>query len=259
MEIDIDKNRAFRYGDGLFETVIYKNNQLQHWPLHINRLKKGCAIMQFESNFLFENDFLKSQVLSKIKTTEISKAKRIKIIVWRQDGGLYTPISNIINYEISISDLVINDIQILTKVGIAKNIFLNYSVTSMLKTTNAIPYVLAGLEKKNRNLDDILLLDNLGNIAEGSSSNIFWEKNDIIYTPSLTCGCIAGVGREYILLKAKEKNITIIDGQFKVEELKNADCVILTNVVGIKKIATIENHIIPNKLSVLSKILPELI
>lgn len=256
MQIDIETNRAFRYGDGLFETIIYKNNQLQHWKLHENRLQKSCKIMQFEANFLFENNFLYHQILAKLTLMQPFEKKRIRLQLWRKDGGLYTPITNEIEYAISITDFVEMPDNQSIAIGIAKDICLNYSAISMLKTTNALPYILAGLEKKARNLDDILLLDSQGNVSEGSSSNVFWESKNQIYTPSLDCGCIAGVTRKFILQSAKNKNITIIEGKFKVQDLKNADTIIFTNVASIKKINCLDDLTFKNNGNILSKIVP---
>lgn len=245
MEIKTKENRAFRYGDGLFETIIFKNKELQFWNLHLERLKKGCEILHFNANLLFENDFLKIKVLEKIEY--ISENKKIRINIWRKDGGLYTPKTNEIDFKINIFDfepqIEIENIE----VGISKNVFLNYSAISMLKTTNSLLYVLAGIEKNERKIADILLLDNHGNISEGNMSNIFWEKSGIVYTPSLRCGCILGVRRANILNILKENQVQVIEGEFPVDNLYNADGIILTNVAGIKIINAIEGKNIHSK------------
>ena len=116
-----------------------------------------------------------------------------------------------------------------------------YNKISMLKTTNSLLYILAGLEKKERNLEDIILLDTDGNVAEGSMSNLFWEKDTIIYTPSIGCGCIAGVKRASIIQNLKAKNIELKIGKYTLDELKESDGAILTNVAGIKIIECFEN------------------
>src|SRR5690606_1335213 len=110
---------------------------------------------------------------------------------------------------------------------------LSYSALSSLKTCSALPYVLAGIEKKSRNLDEILILDGQNRLAECSSSNLFWLKNGNIYTPSLESGCIAGVMRRHILHQARQSRIEIQEVLENPETLLTADQVFCCNVTGV--------------------------
>jgi len=67
---------------------------------------------------------------------------------------------------------------------------------SAFKTLNALPYVLAGNYRKQLGVDEVILLDTHGHLAECVASNLFWLKDGMLYTPSLNTGCIGGIIRQ---------------------------------------------------------------
>ena len=115
---------------------------------------------------------------------------------------------------------------------------------SNFKTCNSSPYILAGLNKQERNLDDVILLNDKGRISEASSSNIFFIKKNKIITPSLSEACIAGTMRKTILEIALEKKYIIQETQIKLTHLQNFEEIWLTNAIsGIKWVAQIGQNI----------------
>ena len=102
---------------------------------------------------------------------------------------------------------------------------------SQIKTTNSIPNVLAGIYKDENNLDECIMLNDLGRITEAISSNIFLYKNHNIYTPALDEGCMDGVMRRQILKVAGEMNINIFEGMLNGSMLLQADEMFLTNAI----------------------------
>ena len=70
---------------------------------------------------------------------------------------------------------------------------------SNLKSSNALYYVMAGLYKKQLGIEDCLVLNTEGRIAEAISSNIFLIRGNELFTPGLEEACVAGVMREYII------------------------------------------------------------
>lgn len=228
-DVLFSQNRAFRYGDGIFETIIFENSALKLWDLHLNRLKKGIEILKFEGVDLIE---IENQILAKIQ--DHSKSYRIRLQLWRIDGGLYTPQTNQTQFFIAVSAYSKHtDIQVLDT-DFAKSIYLNYSLISSLKTCNALPYVLASIEKKERNLGEIIILSSDGFLAECSASNLFWIKDNVLFTPSLSTGCVAGVMREHILNQAKTKNFKTEIGEWKPVVLNQADLVFCSNITGLR-------------------------
>ena len=91
----------------------------------------------------------------------------------------------IVSHEIRNTGYCILNENPITKISFSDKIKLHFSLFSPYKTLNSLPYVLAGIEKTERNLEDLILLDSQNNISESTSANIFWIKNDKIFTPNL--------------------------------------------------------------------------
>lgn len=97
---------------------------------------------------------------------------------------------------------------------------------------------MAAQERKDRELDELILLDQMGKVAEASASNIFWRKGNKVFTPSLSCGGIDGVGRRAILSKIPR---LITEGVFGPNDLLKADQVWVSNVTGISYLEKIDS------------------
>lgn len=231
-------NRAFKYGDSLFETIRIFNGKIPFLNYHLSRLEKGMDILGMNNS----NDFF-NHILFEIN--QLSQAKgnwKIRLTVFRNDGGLYATKDHSFQFLIEKTVLEKSFFELNEKgliVGVGKDKILSHHVLSELKTGNSLAYVLAGIEKNKNAWDDILIQNNKGEIAEGLSSNLFIVINNKIITPPLSSGCIAGTMRQFLLEKQfveiEEKNIT-------KELLFQAEAVFLTNAIqGIKWVSRIEN------------------
>lgn len=231
-------NRAFSYGDGIFETMIVRRGTCTLLPYHFRRLEKGAAILKME--LAFDEQKLESYIWQ-LATENPHSLLRMRLQLWRREGGLYTP-------EQTESEFLLTAGPFETpsytkeKVGFAKTIKLAYSAWSGLKTMSALPYVLAGLEKKERQLDDLILTDTNGHVAECTSANLFWFKNGRWNTPKLESGCVAGVMRAYLLDQMRKKQIPVQEVLLPHEELVEADMLIASNVTGLYSIRKLDKH-----------------
>lgn len=76
-------------------------------------------------------------------------------------------------------------------------------------------------------------------MSECLTANIFWLKEDILYTPSLTTGCIAGIGRKNILKLCAVESVSVAEGLFQLADLPAAEVVFTSNVTGLRAIQSI--------------------
>lgn len=233
-------NRAFLYGDGLFETMLLKEGKVRFLPDHWERLLAGTAAFKMQLPQGFTLEYLYSSIPILAERTGLGNNARVKLQVWRKAGGLFTPTESEAEWAIFVYPLSENAQVIKEKVGFYEDVRLHFSSISSYKTCSALPYVMAGIAKKERQLDDIVLFDVYGNIAECSVSNIFWLKNGQLFTPAIESGCIAGVMRKQLLSKANELGIKVIEGLFPTIELLEAEAVLTCNVAGIQQIRQIE-------------------
>ncbi len=234
-------NRAFKYGDALFETIRIINGKPCFLDDHFKRLKKGMQVLKMHSGTISFND-LKDQIVRLIEKNHIKKGGRVRLTVFRSADGLYTPEGDEgKSYVIEASPLN-EDAYILNEKGISIDIYSEIKrrrdVLSQIKTTNNIPHVLTGIYKRENNLDDCIVLNDQDRIVETISSNIFLYKNNNIYTPSLDEGCMDGVMRRQVLKVAKELNINVFEGMVNGSMLLQADELFLTNAIkGIEWVA----------------------
>ena len=106
---------------------------------------------------------------------------------------------------------------------------------------------LARVEALNEGYDEAIMLNNQGNIAEGSAENIFVLKNDQIITPPLTAGVLEGITRDSVIQIIKENGGQVIEADLDREDLYVADEVFMTGTAAeVKSVTTIDQVIIGN-------------
>ncbi len=227
------KNRGFRYGDALFESIRVINGKPCFVEDHFMRLKKGMETLKLRPGKISFND-LKGQIEELLKKNNVKQGGRVRLSVFRSGEGLYTPDKDEKSYVIEAKHIEDNEYT-LNEVGLKVDTFNDLKMyrnsLSQIKTTNSIPNVLAGIYKKESDLDECILLNDAGRIAEAISSNIFLYKNNNLYTPSLDEGCMDGVMRKQIIKVAKDLNINVFEGMLNGTMLLQADEMFLTNAI----------------------------
>ncbi len=236
-------NRAFEYGDGIFESIIARKDSIQFWQSHYQRLMEGCKALHFEMPESFNAAFLESTIFTLAQLNNLYDFFRIKINVWRQAGGLYTPTQHNVHFLLRVYPFQPKREQVKQKAIFFQDVPLVYSTISPFKTLNSLPYVLAGIAAQKQQAQDAILLSSEGYIAETIASNIFWIKGNQIFTPSLLCGGKRGVMQEKILEKIKNLEISLQIGEFSPQDLLDAEVVFTCNIAGLEVIESIENTI----------------
>jgi branched-chain amino acid aminotransferase/4-amino-4-deoxychorismate lyase len=224
-------DRAFQYGDGFFETIRYEQQRLQNWPDHTDRIQEGLSALHLTFPDSVSIDTLPQLIDQLLTANQLQlQTARIKVQIWRQPGGLYTPTTHQANVLISARLGQPFTLSQRTKVGIFDAVRLSSSPVSGIKTLNALPYVLAGLAKLENQSDDMILLDQSGHLAECIASNLFWFSGNQLITPSLATGCINGITRRRLLRAFPDAQ----EGLFTSDDLVSADAVFAANVAGLQ-------------------------
>jgi branched-chain amino acid aminotransferase len=238
-------NRGLRYGDGLFETMKIKNGNLILTDEHFARLWKGMQVLQFTIPKHFNPDKLQGDILFLAKKNCHEKAARVRINVFRGDGGLYDAADNFPNYTIETWPLPEGNGEWNSNgldMGIYNDVKKSCDILSNLKHNNYLPYVMAAIEAKKQKWNDAIVLNTYGRICDSTIANIFFIKNEIIYTPALSEGCVAGVMRKHVLNELTAAGFTCIEKEISTEELLGADEVFLTNsIYNIRWVKSIDD------------------
>jgi branched-chain amino acid aminotransferase len=224
-------NRAFKYGDGLFESMRLMKGKLKFPELHAERLQKGMKALKIDGYSQADSWFLKEKVEELARRNKI-KHGRLRLTVYRDAEGLYAPTQNKMAYCLEIQPLD-EPRYFLNERGLIMDVYtelpkpLNW--LSNIKTCNSLTYVMAGIYKQQNKLDDVFLLNQNRFLCEANSSNIFvWYQNHL-YTPALSEGCVEGVMRRVVIQLALDNNIPVTEAQINPEILNEADEVFLTN------------------------------
>jgi 4-amino-4-deoxychorismate lyase len=232
------ENRALNYGDGLFETMKFTEGKILYLQHHFERLQSGTKAfhMKLPSGLTIES--LQKNIVILASANNLKEA-RVKILVWRKSGGLFTPESEETDYLILMKEWQSGP-SLKSKVIFCSE-RKNYSTLSRFKLLSSALYIMAGIEKKEKNVDDAILLNHKDEIVECLNSNIFWEKDSVFYTPAITTGCIEGVMRKQIIAQLKTQGVSVEEGHYPKEKLLSADFVFTSNIAGLSPIAFIEN------------------
>ncbi len=231
-------NRSFRYGDGIFESIRVIKGQIHLIDYHLDRLLDGVEFLKIELPNNWTKAFFKKKIWELMEKNGEDRNGKIRLSIFRSDGGLYTPKTSKGNYLIEFEEYNADQF-ILNKKGLKVEVFSEMekacNLYSNFKSSNALIYVLASIYKKEEGLDDCLLVNSQNRIAEGISSNVFMVKDGQIVTPPLSEGCVAGVMRSHVLDIMQENDIDYRVAPILLEDLFQADEIFLTDSVkGIR-------------------------
>ncbi len=241
-------NRAFLYGDQCFETIKIINQKPCFIDLHLHRLQKSTQIVQLDIDTsslhkTIEQLILKNQVIH----------GRLKIMVYRSDGGKYMPKENtpqvlIMTYSGG-GAYKLNPVGF--RVGICETARKTISPLGFFKSSQSFSYILASLEREKRDLDELFILNDKEVICEAISSNIVAVKNNILYTPPLSDGCIAGIMRTVLFDISNRNQIKMEEKTLSIPFLKECDELFICNSQqGIQWIEWFDKKNYSNKMSI---------
>lgn len=231
------ENRGFKYGDAIFETIKVNNNRIVFWEDHYFRLMASMRMLRMKIPMQFTLEFLEKEILKTVAVQENSNSYRIRMNVYRKDGGLYAPKTNEIDYLIDVKPINYITKEIY-KVDVFKD-FYNYSgLLSTIKTNNRMVNTLASIYAEENDLDNCVLINEKKGVVEVTNANIFVLKGNTIKTPSLSEGCIKGITRKKVIdIISKNEEYTLEETTISPFEIQKADEVFITNaIIGIQAI-----------------------
>jgi branched-chain amino acid aminotransferase len=229
-------NRSFRYGDGFFETLkVYQGNVLLA-DLHFERLLASLHLLHFDIPTHFTKAFFVKQITDLCVKNNVSHMARVRLAIFRSDGGLYDPVNNLPNFIIQSWELSRTVLE-LNQNGLVTDIFPDVKKScdklSSLKSNNCLPYVMAAMYAKQHRLNEAILLNQYGRVADSTIANLFIVRDKVIYTPPLSEGGVCGVMRKYLL--RTELPFKVQEKPLDIDDLENADEIFLTNAIyGIR-------------------------
>jgi branched-chain amino acid aminotransferase len=227
-------NRGLRYGDGIFETMKMIDGNIIFANEHFARLWKGMMTLQFDIPKHFTPEKLTAEITALATKNKHDKAARLRLTVIRGNGGLYDAVNHKPNYIIETWPLPQSSNTLNTNglvLGLYSDAKKSCDVLSNIKHNNYLLYAMAALYAKKQQWNDAVVLNSNGNICETTIANIFMVKDDVVITPALTEGCVAGIMREQVIACLKTNNYTIKQTAVTYDMLLQADEVFITNAI----------------------------
>lgn len=227
------QSRGLRYGDGLFETIKVKAGQLINADEHFARLWQGLQLLQFAIPRPFSPNQLEDQILALVQKNKLTSA-RVRLTVYRGNGGLYDPQTHTPQYIIEATELPQGNGEWNSNglvLGIYPDVRKCCDLVANIKHNNYLPYLMAALCAKTEKWNDAIVLNMHGRICDTTIANIFMVKNETVYTPALAEGCVAGVMRKQILALLRQQQLPVVEQPIEQAELLQADEVFVTNAI----------------------------
>jgi branched-subunit amino acid aminotransferase/4-amino-4-deoxychorismate lyase len=240
-------NRSFRFGDGCFETMRLISGQIPLADFHFQRLFTTLEKLQFSWPSFFTPTYLMAQIEELASKNGHQKNARIRMTLFRGNGGLYDPENLNVNWLIQtwpLEELSPKLHQNGLEIGIYPGGFKAADAFANLKTNNFLLYSQAALYAKQQHWNDALVLNHRGAIADATIANFFLIKGNHIITPPLSDGPLAGVMRRYLLEQLPRHQFTVAEETIFPAMLAGADAAFISNAVfGIRWIRSIGENL----------------
>lgn len=240
-ENKLTHNRSFLYGDAVFETLKIVQGKILFLEDHYFRLMASMRILRMEIPMDFTMEFFEEQLLSTVKNEGCLDSARVRITVYRNDGGYYLPLTNTISYLIHATPLQ-SQVYVLEskscEVDLYKDFYISKQLLSTLKTTNKVLHVTASIYAYENDLDNCILLNESKNVVEVLQGNIFMLQGTKLITPPISEGCCNGILRKQLIALAKKmEGLEVVEEIISPFDLQKADELFYTNVIkGIQSI-----------------------
>lgn len=225
-------DHGFLYGDGVYETMRSYKGVVFKIDEHINRLYKSASLISLD--LPEDRSILKNAVYKTLHANSLKDAY-IRLTISRGEGDIgldpelcKEPTVVIITKEFK------GYPKTLYKKGIKliiANIRRNHkkSLDPQIKSLNFLNNILAKIEAKRAGAYEALMLNINGKIAEGTISNVFFVKDDVIFTPSAKCGILDGITRQTVIEIIRKSGFRFKEGFFNEKEIYSAKEVFITN------------------------------
>ena len=234
-------NRAFLYGDGVFETVKILDQKVLFLEDHYFRLMSSMRVVRMEIPMHFTLEYFEEQLLSLAAIKNLGASARARITVYRNEGGYYLPEQHEVSFLIDIVALnqSLYEIELgAYEVDLFKDFYITKQLLSSIKTTNKLINITGSIFAKENGLDNCLLLNDSKNVVEALQGNLFMVMGNQLITPPVAEGCLNGVMRKQLIDLAKKMDgMEFLEAPISPFDLQKADELFITNVIkGIQPI-----------------------
>ncbi len=227
-------DRAFRYGDAAFETMLSRKGQVQFWEEHYFRLMAAMRILRMSIPMTYTPEYLEQEIIRTVKSADLlGTDARIRLQVGRGPGGTYMPQSDEVYFVIEAGTLDTVPFQV--GEGLHVDVFRDHkkarNLLSSVKSSNALFYIIAAQWARENDLDDCLILNEDNQVIESTRSNLFLYLNDgkRLVTPEKDSGALKGIMQKKVAELSEKLGLELQERPISPFDVLKADEVWLTN------------------------------
>ena len=219
----INFDSGFYFGRGLFETVYIREKPIL-LKEHLDRLNRGLVKLNIDK-IISEECFMNALSILGCKNCAVKIMVSENNTIFSDRDIPYKKEDYERGFSLLVSEVKRNP----------------YSHMTYLKSFNYYDNIIERKLAKSKGYDEALFLNTDNFVSEGSISNIFFIKDNVIHTPLVSCGLLDGTVRKFIISNIKKYKV--IEGKYKLDDFLNADGVFVTNsLLGIMKVNSINNR-----------------
>jgi 4-amino-4-deoxychorismate lyase len=242
-------NRSIFYGEGLFETFRWKSKTPTYFAMHTERMKDGARVLGIPFPKVEE---IKDNVQKAVSEANIADAY-VKLCLLSKGSSIFY--EEPLGYSILV---VVRDYQPPEEpMKVKVSSYRRNSTNPILgiKSLNYLENLLANKVAKRSGFDEAIFINERGEITEGTTTNIFFIQDDVLFTPTLVCGLLSGVVRGIVIELASEYGIEVREGRYDLARLKSSNGAFLTNsLIGGVEVSMVDDIKLPPGSDMLIKI-----
>jgi branched-chain amino acid aminotransferase len=241
-------DHGFLYGDGVYETMRSYGGKIFMLTRHLSRLKQSADAISLTLPLPLERI---GEALQESLTVNQLREAYLRIQISRGPGEIgldpaLCPAPTMVilvkpfkDYPPALYEKGVN----VAIVDTRRNHPL--SLDPSIKSTNFLNNILAKIESLKAGAYEGIMLNWKGYVAEGTISNIFAIRKQVLFTPSLDTGILDGITRDLVLHLAKQNKITVKEKFLRPLELAKADeCFITNTTVEIMPVTSIDGNVV---------------
>lgn len=226
-----ERNRAFKYGDGLFETMRVYNGKIVNQAFHFQRFFKGLGLLKISFPPSFSENLLMENILTLLNENRPGDHVRLRLMAFRGGNNIMDNPAEEIHYIIEAmkteAPVILNQPGL--KVDLFEDSQKSCDVFSNVKTNNYLSSIMALHYAHEQLLDECFLMNAYGRICEAAISNIFIIQRGKVITPSLSEGCVEGVVRRWLVENLSRLGLEVLEKKVLMEDIWEAEEIFLTN------------------------------
>ena len=235
-------DRGLLLGDGLFETLLWLDDELRCLDAHLDRLATGCETLGLPPLDRDEAARLCRAAPGQAGVEAGRAAVRLTLTAGSGGRGLDRPDAPEIRLVARAA--ATQPVSTPAALILAKTRRNEGSPASRLKTLSYLDNVLARAEARAAGVDEAVMLNNRGDLACASAANLFWITGGKLFTPALSCGVLNGITRARVLNQAAALGVETAVVAASVEVLEDAEAAFLTNsLIGVRPVSRFEGRL----------------